>query len=520
MKNINMSDQIKEGLEDYEEIVAAQEWMNNPDNAKLIQKRRIRAKARAIGLHYWPALYVDHVDPKAFVYAEAVFKDMGYPKYGTMTIRWGEPALAPCGWDVEMFYGVSARTVAQIWLICGCRNNGKFKLLVKLAVNGDLYNYHLQSSQIKSLRVNQLKHWLNGWTAVVGKHNGNPRFGNDYRRLVLIAIGRLSSEYRQLALEGTEPKMRNSSELNWGLVQQHMNAVNAIKDPTRKELLVNALRGETAMGRLINRKPTILDAVLPHWKHLHVSFLVQLVKGVTPVELAGNLLTKKEATQWLADSNGEVMFQEGMMEQWVAEWICVNHDLPEVRSVKVARWLQYLKQNGKWDTVTRKREAIHLGVTHQYTLLDILDEIMEDDIVTGVDGVTKVIERANERKGEEFFNRIKDDHAVIQSTSGNDWLNELPEGIRWLNTPAALAREGREMNHCVGTYVQAVKNNQCYILALRNGSLRSTVELSVGDLTIRQHRGRSNGEVSDEHKKVMDDLLMKVARDETYHIAV
>ena len=55
-----------------------------------------------------------------------------------------------------------------------------------------------------------------------------------------------------------------------------------------------------------------------------------------------------------------------------------------------------------------------------------------------------------------------------------------------MRTPAELAREGKEMDHCVGGYAGAVERGQCHILAIKTRQGRSTVELSPR-LVVLQH---------------------------------
>lgn len=72
-------------------------------------------------------------------------------------------------------------------------------------------------------------------------------------------------------------------------------------------------------------------------------------------------------------------------------------------------------------------------------------------------------------------------------------------------TPAALAREGDELKHCVGTYVEAVRSGKSHILALRVGRDRSTVEISKDGYIL--HFGPGNTPPS----PVMVRLLARLA---------
>lgn len=79
-----------------------------------------------------------------------------------------------------------------------------------------------------------------------------------------------------------------------------------------------------------------------------------------------------------------------------------------------------------------------------------------------------------------------------------------PSGLRMvpLRTGAQLRDEGQQMDHCVGTYAQAVASGQCLIFSVREGARRlATVELRrqsrSNAYSITQLQGPGNSRVSE-----------------------
>jgi hypothetical protein len=63
---------------------------------------------------------------------------------------------------------------------------------------------------------------------------------------------------------------------------------------------------------------------------------------------------------------------------------------------------------------------------------------------------------------------------------------------RLLMSPGALVVEGREMDHCVASYVPAVKNKHVVIVALNVIGYRSTAEIDRQKVEVLQHKGKGN----------------------------
>jgi hypothetical protein len=150
------------------------------------------------------------------------------------------------------------------------------------------------------------------------------------------------------------------------------------------------------------------------------------------------------------------------------------------------RWLVEVRRRGWWENLTRERVQRVGGQEHRFNFLQLIDEVQEEDIQSGKDGVAAVFQRVSERHGEEFYLKSIEDHRTLRHDYP-EWTKRLPRGMRLLNTPSELAAEGRDMKHCAGSYIDAVRRKETVVLSVVTRHGRSTVEIS--DLLIlRQHR--------------------------------
>jgi hypothetical protein len=144
---------------------------------------------------------------------------------------------------------------------------------------------------------------------------------------------------------------------------------------------------------------------------------------------------------------------------------------------------------------------------HEWTALDVLDEIDCDDILTGRDRVDDVLRRSSERLGEAWMTQHAEDHRPLAPAPGW-WVKS--RHVANLRTPAALIREGTEMRHCVGGYIPAVEKRTAIILSLATpDGERSTAELTPS-LQLAQHRGRGNGDPPKRHTWLLAAWLKRV----------
>lgn len=90
--------------------------------------------------------------------------------------------------------------------------------------------------------------------------------------------------------------------------------------------------------------------------------------------------------------------------------------------------------------------------------------------------------------------------------------------VRMAHDAGDLIREGREMQHCVGTYGRRVAEGQCFILFIRRAAepdkVFYTVEIkpNLQNLEVVQCRGYKNKDRSPEDKAEVDAFMEKYAR--------
>jgi hypothetical protein len=241
----------------------------------------------------------------------------------------------------------------------------------------------------------------------------------------------------------------------------------------------------------------VVRALTPQYPNITTDIAVQVFQGVSPREISKGLLTKKEAHSWLASGYRSI-----------AQFLVARYDLPPHRSIKVLRWLQNVKETQRWNSITRIREApMPGGEVRQFTALDIIDEIDDDDIHTGRDSVTAVLRRSAQRLGEKFLKKFRGNYSII--TPVPEWWENVPQECTLLQTPAAIVREGTELRHCVGGYVRLVERGQCIIVSVKSPLGRSTVELSSNGQRIHQHRSHRNGQAPYFHVRLVETWVLR-----------
>lgn len=107
-----------------------------------------------------------------------------------------------------------------------------------------------------------------------------------------------------------------------------------------------------------------------------------------------------------------------------------------------------------------------------------------------------LVEKLNKKNERQFAREIK-----IQYDTNKIWLNidkklkESDLNIYVLNSPGLLKKEGIEMNHCVGSYVEDVRRGTSYIFHIDYDDKPYTCELKItknGKTIINQIKGAYN----------------------------
>ena len=113
------------------------------------------------------------------------------------------------------------------------------------------------------------------------------------------------------------------------------------------------------------------------------------------------------------------------------------------------------------------------------------------------------------QKAEEYFNQLKKKASNDFDESGIEIIKKYSNGFYWakITSEHELQREGKIMNHCVGSYWAQVKSDKISILSLRDlkNIPHCTVEYRGKD--INQIKGNSNGVVKKEYVPYVEDLL-------------
>jgi hypothetical protein len=169
-----------------------------------------------------------------------------------------------------------------------------------------------------------------------------------------------------------------------------------------------------------------------------------------------------------------------------------------VRGSEVARWLAACAKDHQRRAAleTERAERGPHGEEIHGRLIDRVDEISARDLVRGEKtGVREAFERAAKRRYEQWQKENEKKHEPLAPTPA--WYRPI-RCARLLMRSAALIAEGKDMQHCVGSYAPYVRSQQSVIVSIcvraRDGVYRSTVELDRRTLQIRQHKGYRNSE--------------------------
>jgi hypothetical protein len=226
--------------------------------------------------------------------------------------------------------------------------------------------------------------------------------------------------------------------------------------------------------------------ICPAYPQADLVAQARLALGERPVDIMPGL-TAREAHEALAAGYDNP-----------TAWLL--RDLPRsvrARDVAVARWvLACWTDPERRAALENERVERIAGAEVRGRFLDRLDEIRAVDLDQGPrTSVRRAFERASQRLYAEWAKRSEDDHSPLAPIP-RWWVPA--RCARVLRTRAALIAEGREMQHCVGTYAPLVARGDCVIVAImiRAGgrTLRSTVELDPHTVEVRQHRGPGNAE--------------------------
>ena len=521
---------IAEGLEDWNEIKAARAIARDPVTAdERQQKRRIRAAkswAAAYDIAYWPAFAYGDKSPSrdAMVAAEAALS----PKHGHYGDILPDGSRGRGGFDSYGCHGLSGSDVRSLWFIAGCKDSSKFRFMVRNWVR-DMPEFRKGDSLAFCINYQRgFRWWHSNARGIVAKNGGTEYHHAPIpSRKALAALGRISPTLRWAAIEGIGcwnpgDKPVRVRDLNWDAVKR--SQILLATGGERVQLALMTPRG--ALMRLTGCNKRLAD-----WRQSdHATVVLTLTPQYAGVEneipfsdlkaqdaqaivlgnktigqlVAGGQFNDKIAHEWVANQLGTGRRYDNNHLGWYADRVGV----PQHRSIRVMDWMSYLKKKGWWGEMEKTRTQIIGGEERQFRAIDLLDEIQEEDILTGKEGVAVALRRASERNGEAFFQANKEDYRTLRHGLPT-WVKKAPKWIKVLNTRSALALEGRDLKHCVGGYVDAVERGRSIILSISSRHGRSTVECN-DNMVVMQHRGESNGVPPSRHDQLLRAFFNKM----------
>lgn len=548
---------IQEGLNDFNETLQYEEESRKiikkyakEENIsvdkfvkKIRQRRKLKRRAANIGLKYWPALYpvIDdntqkrlYTDPKVFITAEKILYNHLPLDAEGQKYYWGSNGgISTGGWDGSGTKGLSNYQVHIMWLRCGRKINGKFAYQVAsktIAKAGDSLSFF--KNYVRG------RNWL------------NDRFFVKFNicRKAIAVLGRLSPELRTVAILSLYQKFQNNKRLGYKDCDDDVEGPHeyipcpvrirdldwqAVKE--RQELIRKggikvraALAGDKRAGQLLKLDglESLVYKICPAYPKIDITLAKRICLGETPVELAEGLLSKKEAHAWLinpyfATTSGIISTSiiKNSILHFLNIKLCVslpvNASYFNFRSIKILRWVEYLNKTNKFEVLTKPRRVRIPGTDRYFgrTYWNIIDEVQEEDILTGKDSAHDVFERAGRRKSVEFYKEsLKQNRKLCDIP---EFATTLPRWIKYLSTSAELAIEGKELAHCVGGYLSAVEQGNCHILSIRTQYGWSTVELD-NYFHIAQHYGYNNSDPPKRNNDLLRAWINRITRKPKY----
>jgi hypothetical protein len=214
----------------------------------------------------------------------------------------------------------------------------------------------------------------------------------------------------------------------------------------------------------------------------------RLALGEKPTQILRGL-TAREAHEAL--TAGVVSAEQWLLRDTPWRRACV-------RGPEVARWLAACAKDPQRRAAleTERVERGPHGEEIHGKLIDRVDEISARDLVRGEKtGVREAFERAAKRRYEQWQKDNEKKHEPLAPMPA--WYRPI-RCARLLLSSAAIIAEGKDMQHCVGSYVPFVRSQRSVIVSIcvraRGGVYRSTVELDRRTAQIQQHKGYRNSE--------------------------
>jgi hypothetical protein len=116
------------------------------------------------------------------------------------------------------------------------------------------------------------------------------------------------------------------------------------------------------------------------------------------------------------------------------------------------------------------------------------------------------------KKSQEFtrwYNTRKKDDEEADYGEGESIVKILPGGMKWVEvySQEALDREGKLMDHCVGTFGDRVRRKDCDIISLRTADNQPVATLDIRDGEVNQIKGYRDGEIDNKYRSFVVDFV-------------
>lgn len=244
---------------------------------------------------------------------------------------------------------------------------------------------------------------------------------------------------------------------------QHLADVGCARDHASKINILRAI-GHVYPQTDISRTPPVCEA----YPGLSPDVAARIVLDME----VGPGLTRSERHRWLSS---------GAKEE-AATWLLKSAGIKlDAKSVPVARWVISVCDS-------EPEKAALYRHNRWGSLSDHTADLTDEDVAPYDDGSRPGVHEVTARREARM---VEDEYGTDPLADVPDWLNLLNGRIKPLVTGIALAREGREMGHCVGGYVEEVRGGRSVICAVSAFGERATVEFDRSGKVV-QIKGKHN----------------------------
>jgi hypothetical protein len=241
----------------------------------------------------------------------------------------------------------------------------------------------------------------------------------------------------------------------------------------------------------------------PAYPNAPAEIKARLALGEKPTQILHGL-TAREAHAAL--TAGVVSAEQWLLRNTPWRYSCV-------RGPEVARWLVACAKDPQRRAAleTERVERGPHGEEIRGRLIDRIDEVSPCDLVRGEKtGVREAFERAAQRRWEQWQRENEKKHKPLAPVPA--WYRPI-RCARLLMSTAELIAEGKELQHCVGSYSPYVRSQRSVIVSIcvraRDGVYRSTAELDRKTLQVRQHGSYRNSEPHEICRRALDVCLRR-----------